>query len=72
MKKAIIIVAYWLAVIFLTSILLTSLDYNMGEAVLMSLSFLPASLALCFFLPFEIGPFDYQWDQWSKARGTSD
>ena len=21
---------------------------------------------------FEIGPFDYQWDQWSKARGTSD
>ena len=51
MKKAIIIIAYWLAVIFLTSSLLTSLDYNMGEAVLMSLSFLPASLALCFFLP---------------------
>ena len=51
MKKAIIIVAYWLAAIFLTSILLTSLDYGLWEAVLMSLSFLPASLALCFFLP---------------------
>ncbi len=51
MKKAIYIVVYWMAAIFLTSILLTSLDYDLGEAVLMSLSFLPASLALCFFLP---------------------
>ena len=51
MKKAIYIVVYWMAAIFLTSILLTSLGYNLGEAVLMSLSFLPASLALCFFLP---------------------
>ena len=51
MKKAIYIAVYWLAAIFLTSVLLTSLDYNLGEAVLMSLSFLPASLALCFFLP---------------------
>ena len=51
MKKAIYIVFYWMAAIFLTSLLLTSLDYNLGEAVLMSLSFLSASLALCFFLP---------------------
>ena len=51
MKKAIYIVVYWMAAIFLTSILLSSLGYNLGEAVLMSLSFLPASLALCFFLP---------------------
>ena len=51
MRKAIYIVVYWMAAIFLTSILLTSLGYNLGEAVLMSLSFLPASLALCFFLP---------------------
>ena len=51
LKKAFYIVVYWMAAIFLTSILLTSLDYDLGEAVLMSLSFLPASLALCFFLP---------------------
>ena len=51
MKKTIIIVAYWLAAIFLTATLLTSLDYDLGAAVLMSLSFLPAALALSFFLP---------------------
>ena len=51
MKKGIIIVLYWLAAIFLTAVLLTSLDYDFGVAILMSLSFLPASLALCFFLP---------------------
>ncbi len=51
MKKAVYIVVYWMAAIFLTSVLLTSLDYDLGEAVLMSLSFLPASLSLCFFLP---------------------
>lgn len=51
MKKAIYIVVYWMAAIFMTSILLSSLDYDLGEAVLMSLSFLPASLSLCFFLP---------------------
>ena len=51
MKKAIYLIVYWIAAIFLTSILLTSLDYDLWEAVLMSLSFLPASLALCFFLP---------------------
>ena len=51
MKKVIIIVAYWLAAIFLTAVLLTSLDYDLWAAVLMSLSFLPAALALSFFLP---------------------
>ena len=51
MKKGIIIVTYWLAAIFLTAVLLTSLDYDLGAAVLMSLSFLPAALALSFFLP---------------------
>ena len=51
MKKGIIIVAYWLAAIFLTALLLTSLDYDMWQAVLMSLSFLPAAMALSFFLP---------------------
>ena len=51
MKKVIIIVAYWLAAIFLTAVLLTSLDYDLWAAALMSLSFLPAALALSFFLP---------------------
>ena len=51
MKKVVIIIAYWLAAIFLTALVLTSLDYDLGLAVLMSLSFLPAALALSFFLP---------------------
>lgn len=51
MKKISIITLYWLAAIFLTAILLTSLDYDLGLAVLMSLSFLPAAMALSFFLP---------------------
>lgn len=51
MKKAIIIVSYWLAAIVLTALLLTSLNYDLGKAVLMSLSFLPAAMALSFFLP---------------------
>ena len=51
MKKRILIVAYWLAAIALTATLLTSLDYDMGHAVAMSLSFLPAAMALSYFLP---------------------
>ena len=51
MKKRILIVAYWLAAIALTASLLTSLDYDLGHAVAMSLSFLPAAMALSFFLP---------------------
>lgn len=51
MKKTMIIVAYWLAAIVLTATILTSLDYDMGHAVIMSLSFLPAAMALSFFLP---------------------
>lgn len=51
MKRAIIIVSYWLAAIFMTALLLTSLDYDLWEAILMSLSFLPAAMALSFFLP---------------------
>ena len=51
MKKGIIIVTYWLAAIFLTALILTSLDYVLWQAVLLSLSFLPAAMALSFFLP---------------------
>ena len=49
--KRIIIIAYWLAAIVLTALLLTSLDYDLKQAVLMALSFLPAAMALSFFLP---------------------
>ena len=51
MKKRILIVTYWLAAIALTASLLTSLDYDLGHAVAMSLSFLPAAMALSYFLP---------------------
>ena len=51
MKKRILIVVYWLAAIALTATLLTSLDYDLGHAVAMSLSFLPAAMALSYFLP---------------------
>ena len=51
MKKGIILFSYWLAAIVLTALLLTSLDYDWWQAVLLSLSFLPAAMALSFFLP---------------------
>ena len=51
MKKGILITLYWLAAISLTAALLSSLDYDWGLAVLMSLSFLPTALVLSFFLP---------------------
>jgi len=51
MKRVTITIAYWLAAILMTASLLTSLDYDLWEAVLMSLSFLPAAMALSFFLP---------------------
>ena len=51
MKKVSLIVAYWLAAMFLTASLLMSLDYDLGHAIVMSLSFLPAAMALSIFLP---------------------
>ena len=51
MKKVLIIIAYWLAAIVLTTLVLVSLDYDLAEAFVMSLTFLPAALALSFFLP---------------------
>lgn len=51
MKKQLIIVAYWLAAMILTALLLTGLDYDLGHAAVMSLSFLPAAMALSYFLP---------------------
>jgi len=51
MKKYIIIIGYWLIAIIMTAMLLMSLKYDLTQAALMSLSFLPASMALSFFLP---------------------
>jgi len=51
MKKVAIIVAYWIAAIFLTAVLLMSLEYDLAQALLLSISFLPAAMALSFFLP---------------------
>lgn len=51
MKKIIIIIGYWLAAMLLTAFLLMGLDYDLGQAAIMSLSFLPAAMALSFFLP---------------------
>ena len=44
-------VAYWVAAILLTATILMSLDYDLGHAAIMSLSFLPAAMALSYFLP---------------------
>ena len=51
MKKALIIIAYWIVAILLTTVLLVSLDYDMAQAGIMSLTFLPSAMALSFFLP---------------------
>jgi len=51
MKKALIIIAYWIVAILLATLLLVSLDYEAGQALLMGLTFLPSALALSFFLP---------------------
>lgn len=51
MKKTAIIVAYWIAAMFVTALILLSLDYELGQALMMSLTFLPSAMALAFFLP---------------------
>ena len=51
MKKLISLVAYWIAAILVTSLILLSLDYNWGQALMMSVMFLPSALALSYFLP---------------------
>ena len=51
MKKIPIIVAYWIVAMFVTALILVSLDYELGQALLMSLTFLPSAMALAFFLP---------------------
>ena len=51
MKKVLLMIAYWIAAILVTALILVSLDYDLGQAMMMSLAFLPSALALSFFLP---------------------
>ena len=51
MKKVLIMIAYWIAAMLVTAQILVSLDYDQGQATMMSLAFLPSALALSFFLP---------------------
>ena len=51
MKKVLIMIAYWIAAMLVTALILVSLDYDLGQATMMSLAFLPSALALSFFLP---------------------
>lgn len=51
MKKVLLIVCYWIAAMLVTALLLVSLDYELDQAVLMSMTFLPSALALAYFLP---------------------
>ena len=51
MKKVLLIVGYWIAAMLVTALLLVSLNYDLGQAILLSMTFLPSALALAFFLP---------------------
>ena len=51
MKKIVIKVSYWIAAMLVTALILVSLDYEMGQALMMSFTFLPSAMALAFFLP---------------------
>jgi MFS family permease len=51
MKKVLIMIAYWIAAMLVTAQILVSLDYDLRQATMMSLAFLPSALALSFFLP---------------------
>ena len=44
-------IAYWIAAMLVTAQILVSLDYDLRQATMMSLAFLPSALALSFFLP---------------------
>ena len=44
-------IAYWIAAMLVTALILVSLDYDLGQALMMGLAFLPSALALSFFLP---------------------
>lgn len=49
--KTVLRIAYWLAAIILMAVILTSLDYTLGQAVLVSLAFCPCALALEYWMP---------------------
>lgn len=49
--KQFLTIIYWCAAIFLAALVLRSLEYSLGQAMLIALMFLPGALALAFFLP---------------------
>ena len=51
-------IAYWLAALAVLSAILVSLDYRLGEAVLISLLFCPCALALEYLMPKARKPMD--------------
>ena len=44
MKKVPVMIAYWIAAMLVTALILVSLNYDMGLALMMSLAFLPSAL----------------------------
>ena len=56
--RIILRIAYWLVAIALLAVILTSLDYTLGQAVLIGLIFCPCSLALEFWMPKARKPMD--------------
>lgn len=41
--KSVLRIAYWLAALILLAVILTSLDYSLGQALLISLTFCPCA-----------------------------
>ena len=51
MKKVLLIIGYWIVAMLATGLILLSLDYELWQAMMMSLMFLPSAMALSFLLP---------------------
>ncbi|MBQ7623452.1 MAG: LytTR family transcriptional regulator [Bacteroidales bacterium] len=51
-------IVYWLVAIVLLAVILTSLDYTLGQAILIGLIFCPCALALEFWMPKAQKPMD--------------
>lgn len=51
-------IAYWLVALALLAVILVSLDYSLGQAILISLIFCPCAMALEYFMPKARKPMD--------------
>ena len=56
--RVLVKIAYWLVAVAVLSAILVSLDYSLGEAVLMGLFFCPCALALEYLMPKARKPMD--------------